>query len=247
MKKSINFSLIFIIVNSTFLFPQNSLDFDYFFKKYPKENRERFEKEILKFEEIDKKTSYDDNSIMFIGSSSIRLWDKLEDVMDPLKIIKRGYGGAHYRDLIFFIDRILNNHSLSMIVCFVANDIKGLEDIYNIGGERDGSIEEIINLYDFLVNQIRKKYPHIPIIQIEITPTSSRWKYWKKISDLNKSIKDYCNKNYNMHYIETKDFFLNKNGTPNNNLFRRDLLHLNDEGYNIWNKIVKEKLLSIKN
>ena len=100
----------------------------------------------LKFEEIDEKTSYDDNSIMFIGSSSIRLWDKLEDVMDPLKIIKRGYGGAHYRDLIFYIDRILNNHSLSMIVCFVANDIKGLEDIYNIGGERDGSTVEIINL-----------------------------------------------------------------------------------------------------
>ena len=65
----------------------------------------------------------------------------------------------------------------------------------------------------------------------------------EKISDLNKSIKDYCNKNYNMHYIETKDFFLNKNGTPNNNLFRRDLLHLNDEGYNIWNKIVKEKII----
>ena len=40
---------------------------------------------------------------MFIGSSSIRLWDKLEDVMDPLKIIKRGYGGAHYRDLIFLL------------------------------------------------------------------------------------------------------------------------------------------------
>ena len=72
-----------------------------------KEISQKFEKEILKFEEIDKKTSYDDNSIMFIGSSSIRLWDKLEDVMEPLNIIKRGYGGAHYRDLIFFIDRIL--------------------------------------------------------------------------------------------------------------------------------------------
>ena len=55
MRKSINLSLIFIIFNLTFIFPQNSLDFDYFFKKYPKENRERFEKEILKFEEIDKK------------------------------------------------------------------------------------------------------------------------------------------------------------------------------------------------
>ena len=62
----------------------------------------------------------------------------------------------------------------------------------------------------------------------------------------NELIKDYCSKNYNMHYIETKDFFLNKNGTPNNNLFRRDLLHLNDKGYNIWNNIIKEKILSIK-
>jgi len=246
MKIPINFSIIFITLYSIFTYPQNSFDFEYFFKKYPKENRQRFEREIRNFEKIDKKTSYGENSIMFVGSSSIRLWDKLEDVMHPLKIIKRGYGGAHFRDLIFFIDRILNNHSLSMIVCFVANDIKGLEDIYNIGDERDGSIDEIINLYDFLVRQIRKKYPDIPIVQIEITPTSSRWKYWKKISDLNESIKDYCSKNHNMHYVETKDFFLNKNGTPNNNLFRRDLLHLNDKGYNIWNNIVKEKILSIK-
>ena len=244
MKTQIKIFFIFFFFNLTFIFSQNSLD--YFSKKYPKENRQRFEKEIINFEKIDNETSYDDNSIMFIGSSSIRLWENLEKDMYPFKIIKRGYGGAHFRDIIFYIDRILNDHSLSMIVCFVANDIKGLEDIYNTLGERDGTVEEIINLYDFLVNKIRKKHPDIPIVQIEITPTSSRWKHWEKINKLNKSIKEYCSKNYNMHYIETKEFFLNKNGTPNNNLFRSDLLHLNENGYTIWNKIIKEKIFSIK-
>ena len=63
--------------------------------------------------------------------------------MSPYNVIHRGYGGAHFRYLIFYTDRILNNHSLSMIVCFVANDIKGLEDVYNENNERDGTPEEI--------------------------------------------------------------------------------------------------------
>ena len=100
-----NFFIFFF--NLTLIFSQNSLD--YFSKKYPKENRQRFEQEISNFEKIDNETSYDENSIMFIGSSSIRLWENLEKDMYPLKIIKRGYGGAHYRDIIFYIDRILND------------------------------------------------------------------------------------------------------------------------------------------
>ena len=48
-----------------------------------------------------------------------------------------------------------------MIVCFVANDIKGLEDIYSKNNDRDGTPEEILSLYDFFVKQVRVKHPAI--------------------------------------------------------------------------------------
>ena len=233
----------FFVLITTSIFSQIiENDLTYYLKKYPENNRTRFEKEIQAFEDLDKIKKYPENSILFVGSSSIRLWKNLENVMSPYNVIQRGYGGAHFRDLIFYTDRILGNHSLSMIVCFVANDIKGLEDIYSKNNDRDGTPEEIISLYDFFVKQVRVKHPKIPIIQIEITPTSSRWKLWPKIDRVNNLIKDYCSSNKNMFYIETSSLFLNDNGTPNNKLFVKDLLHLNTDGYDIWNKVVKDEI-----
>ena len=48
--------------------------------------------------------------------------------MKPFPVIKRGYGGAHFRDIVFYTDRILANHSPEMIVCFVENGIKGVPE-----------------------------------------------------------------------------------------------------------------------
>ena len=60
--------------------------------------------EIDKFKELDKKEYYPPESILFLGSSSIRLWETLKEDMAPMPLIQRGYGGAHFRDLIFYID-----------------------------------------------------------------------------------------------------------------------------------------------
>ena len=58
--------------------------------------------EIEAFEKLDSQINYPDKSILFIGSSSIRLWTTLKDDMVPYNVIQRGYGGAHFRDIIYF-------------------------------------------------------------------------------------------------------------------------------------------------
>ena len=59
--------------------------------------------------------------------------------MKPFSVIQRGYGGAHFRDMVFFTDRIMSDHQLSMVVCFVANDISG--------SEQDGTPQEVLKLF----------------------------------------------------------------------------------------------------
>ncbi|MDG2396084.1 MAG: GDSL-type esterase/lipase family protein [Flavobacteriaceae bacterium] len=239
MKKLISkiyFSILISFIGSFFLLSQNK-DLNPYLYVSDKSEHKRFESEIQAFEELDKVKDYPKKSILFIGSSSIRLWKNLEESMSPYNIIQRGYGGAHYRDLVFYTNRILSDHSISLIVCFVANDIKG--------SAKDGSPKEIIELYDLFVRQVRSKHPYLPIVQIEITPTSSRWKHREKIKKVNKLINDYCDKKRNMHYIKTFDFFINESKTPNDELFLSDRLHLNQKGYSIWNKIVKEKIREV--
>ena len=135
------------------------------------------------FEKLDKEVDYPDNAILFIGSSSIRLWKTLDIDMSPYPVIKRGYGGAHFRDIIFFTERILSDHDIKMVVCFVANDISG--------SPNDGTPREILRLFRYFIKRIRLKHPLIPIMQISITPTKSRWKHWHKINKVNHLIQAY--------------------------------------------------------
>ena len=193
--------------------------------------------EIEKFKELDTKNDYAPESILFLGSSSIRLWETLKEDMAPMQLIQRGYGGAHFRDLIFYIDTILNEHDLSMIVCFVANDISQKNS--------NEAVKTIIRNYDYVIKRIRKKHPNLPILQISITPTESRWHLWSKINELNMALKDYCASHSKMVFLETTSHFLNAEGLPKKELFRRDKLHLNKEGYSLWNSLIRPQVETI--
>ena len=205
----------------------------------------KWENDIKKLEILDQKENYSDQAILFIGSSSIRKWDSIKEDLNPYKPIKRGYGGAHYYDLIHFTKRLVSPHKVKAIAIFVANDITGEKE-----GINDLSPKEVLNLAKFVVKQIRKTHKKTPIFFIETTPTSSRWKVWNKISKANGLIKDFTSKNKNMFYIDTRTFYIKSNGMPNDEFFIADKLHLNNSGYKLWGEIIKDsfnKNLILKN
>lgn len=207
-------------------------------KKYSPEDRAWAVPEIENFEALDAAEVYPDDAILFIGSSSIRLWKTLEADMQPYPVIQRGYGGAHFRDLVFFTDRILADHKPSMVVCFVANDISG--------SSQDGTPKEILGLFKLFVTQVREKHPQIPLLQIAITPTKSRWKYWNEINQVNALIQAYCNKTENLYFINTVPTFLTANSEPKPEWFIQDQLHLNTKGYEVWSNLIKDEIKRIK-
>lgn len=207
-------------------------------KKYDAKDRTWALTEIEAFEKLDETRVYPDDAILFIGSSSIRLWKTLEEDMKPFNVIQRGYGGAHFRDMVFFTERILADHKLSMLVCFVANDISG--------SSRDGTPKEVLGLFKLFVKQVREKHPTIPILQIAVTPTKSRWKHWDKINQVNKLIKAYCEKKENLYFVNTVPVYLDKVGQPKPEWFVSDQLHLNTEGYEVWNGLIKFKIERVK-
>ncbi len=203
-------------------------------KKYPAKDRAWAIPEIEAFEKLDAEINYHDDAILFIGSSSIRLWKTLNKDMEPYKVIQRGYGGANFRDVIYFTERILADHKLKMVVCFIANDISGSPD--------DGTPREVLRLFKYFVNQVRVKHPEIPIMQISITPTKSRWKYWDKIKKVNDLIQAYCLKTENLFFIDTVKRFLNEEGKPKTEWFVNDQLHLNKVGYAEWSNIIQNAI-----
>jgi len=210
-------------------------------EKYETAAKKKWETTIQKFEALDKKTDYAPDSILFVGSSSIRLWETLEKDMAPHPVIQRGYGGAKFQDLAVFAKRIIHPHDFKAVVIFVANDIAG----------NDGDLEpkEVAELFGEVVKTARAKKADVPVFLIAITPTESRWKVWPEQKQANAAMQELCKADKNLHFIATEKRFLNADGKPKAELFRDDKLHLNADGYALWTKIVRgrlEKKLQLK-
>ena len=186
------------------------------------------------FEQLDRSEKYQEDAILFAGSSSIRLWSSLEKDMAPYHIIQRGYGGAKLSDFAVYTSRIIDSHPCRAIVLFVANDITG--------SDKDKKPEEVAALFSHVLKTIRKSHPLTPVFWIEITPTVSRWKVWTEIQKANALIKNRCDKEKNTYFIPTSSAFLNEKGVPKNELFRDDHLHLTEQGYAVWTEIIRKEL-----
>ena len=197
-----------------------------------------FENEVQKLEAL---TDYKkiDNYILFIGSSSIRRWDNMVQQMAPYQVVKRGYGGAHFYDLIHFTERLVTPHdNAKALICFVANDISGKDS--------DLSPKEVYKLFKFFARQVHRIHPKLPIYFIEITPTPSRWKVWDQISQVNAKVKQYAVTHSMINFISTQKKFLGPSGRPLSDLFVSDSLHLNDKAYHLWSEIIKDKLIQLQ-
>jgi lysophospholipase L1-like esterase len=203
-------------------------------QKYAKESAKKWEKDIVKFEQQDQNEPDPANAILFAGSSSIRLWSTLSEDVAPYPVIQRGFGGSKFSDLAVYAKRIIYPHQFRALVIFIANDITGSAE--------DKSPEEVVRLFRDIVRTVRNKYADQPIFLFEITPTKSRWAVWPVVKHTNQLLKETCGQLHNTYFIETAAAYLNKDGEPRTELFLKDMLHQNHDGYVIWGDLAKKKL-----
>jgi dienelactone hydrolase/lysophospholipase L1-like esterase len=193
----------------------------------------KWEQDISKLEAKDKTEKGNSETVLFIGSSYIRLWDQLSAQMKPLKTINRGFGGSKLQEVAYYLDRLLLAHQdLKGVFLYVGNDI--------VGNNLDKTALQDLEMVKYITLKIRAKYPTIPIFWNQISPSEKRWAVWDRISEANELIKTYCSQHPNLYYVETATSYLGKDGKPISILFREDKLHYNDAGYVIWANYVKQ-------
>ncbi len=190
-----------------------------------------FEDEIRAFEAADLQKHPPENAILFVGSSSIRLWNSLADDMAPIPIVRRGFGGASLGDCIHYVDRVVTNYAPKAVFVFC-----GTNDIV---GETPKSAAEVLELYKEFVGRIWADQAGTPIYFISISPTKSRWEHVSIVRDANALVKNYSDGVEGLHYIDTASGLLNASGEPRDELFREDQLHLTEEGYAVWTGVMR--------
>lgn len=174
--------------------------------------------------------------VVFIGSSSIRLWDTLADDMSPIEVIQHGFGGAKLNDIVYYAERLVNAYQPRAVVVFAGTN--------DIDPRASKSPEVLLASYQAFVAKVRADQPDVPIYYIGITPSPRRWAIWPVAQATNELIQQWSESDPNLHFIDTSDELLGRNGEPNPDNYRFDRLHLSAQGYAIWRRIIRARLMN---
>jgi lysophospholipase L1-like esterase len=157
------------------------------------------------------------------------MWE-VAKAFPELKPINSGFGGSEIRDSTQFADRIILNHEPRAIVFYAGdNDI-------NSGR----SPEQVLSDFKTFAEVIHKKLAKTKIYFISIRPTVSRWKQFDKQTTANKLVKEFCDKDEHLAFIDVVKPLLGDDGKPRSELLLIDMLHLNTKGYEVLNEAVRK-------
>lgn len=194
----------------------------------------QWEDAIAGLERLDRTQTDPKNAILLVGSSSIRLWDDADEMLAPYPIIRRGYGGARFSDLVVFAKRLLHPHQYRALVVFVANDISG--------SKLDRSADSVRKMVLHVIEVSRQHQPDSPVLLVEVTPTPSRVGVWPQTRELNAMLREVALTHPGVDFISTAEYYLDSQDKARTELFRQDQLHQNESGYRIWADIIRRRL-----
>jgi lysophospholipase L1-like esterase len=199
-----------------------------------------FANEINAFAEADKKQMPPSGAVLFLGSSSIRLWETLARDFPEIPVINRGFGGSLIQDSTRYAERIAIPYKPKMIVFFA-----GTNDL----AQGNKSPQQVLEDYKAFVAKIHAALPETRIVYLSINPTVARWKQEAAVMEANYLIQKFTFENNSkaqkLSFIDSHSQLLTPDGQPQPALLRADGLHLNAEGYKVWTSIVKPRVMAL--
>jgi lysophospholipase L1-like esterase len=191
--------------------------------------------EINAFKKQDSASMPPKNAILFVGSSSFRMWSSVQQDFPVHVVINRGFGGSSLPDVIRYADQIIIPYQPKQILIYCGeNDMASSDTI---------AAQTVNSRFQQLFNQIRKALPDVPIAFVSMKPSPSRQHLLKKIANANELIKRFLKDQPKTAYIDVFSAMVDQDGNPNPDLFVDDRLHMNKKGYAIWVQIIGPYLI----
>lgn len=189
----------------------------------------QFWKDIVAFKKQDSAQKPPSNGILFIGSSSFTKWTDVSDYFPGYTIVNRAFGGSTLPDVIrYFYDVVMPYNPKQIFIYCGENDLASAESI---------TANDVVKRFKTLYAMIRANYPRVMVDYVSIKPSPSREKIQDKVKAANKEIKAFLKKEKNAAFIDIYGALLDSNGKMREELYVKDRLHLNADGYQIWKKI----------
>lgn len=164
------------------------------------------------------------HAVLFVGSSSIRMWTTLAMDFPGVPTIDRGFGGSTIADSTYYAGRIIIPYHPQVIVMYAAdNDIAG-----------GCTPRQVLAEFKAFVARVRHGLPHVAIVYISIKPSIVRWAMWPQMRKATRLIADWARTQPRVTFVDVSTKMLGSNGKPRPSLFRKDGLHMSRAAYAIW-------------
>jgi lysophospholipase L1-like esterase len=186
----------------------------------------RLEAEIVGFEASDRTARPAPGGILFVGSSSIRLWQTLAADFPGLPVLNRGFGGSTLLEVNHYASRIVLPYRPRLIVLY--------------GGDNEIAMgrtaPQVANDYRAFVQIVHSALPETHIVFISVKPSPSRWAFQETVRETNRLVRAITASDPRQTFVDVFNPMLNLAGRPKAELFIADSLHMTPLGYAIWRR-----------
>ena len=174
--------------------------------------------------------------ILFVGSSSIRTWKNIEHYFPGYDIVRRGVGGSHLEDIIYFADRIVFPYRPRQIVLYEGdNDLK------------DGfTPERFLDDVKTFVRLVELHSPGTEIILLSVKPSPFSSRILEKQRETNRMLEALCRDRKQVTYVDVASLMFDAQGALRPELYRDDRLHMTPEAYRLWAQKIEPLLIDNK-
>jgi len=167
-------------------------------------------------------------TIVFTGSSSVRIWRDLENHFPEHQIVNSGFGGSQASDLLFHMDQLVLRFKPKKVFIYEGDN--------DISAEKKP--KDIIGTTEKIINRIRQENAKTKIVLIAAKPSIARWKLKRHYKKLNRKFKRLGKKDPLIDFADVWKPMLEKRKVKQD-IFIEDGLHMNAKGYDLWYDVIK--------
>jgi lysophospholipase L1-like esterase len=187
--------------------------------------------QIRAFEKADRLQAPPAGTVLFTGSSSVRLWRTLERDMAPLGVLNRGFGGCHLAHVNHYLSRIVLPYRPRAVVLYAGEN--------DLGWPSRKAPETVLEDFKHLVAMVQAELPGTRIYFLAIKRSPFRRGRWPAMDEANRLVKEFASHGAGVTFIDTCAPMLDAAGNPRPEYLPWYRLHLTARGYGLWVSIIK--------
>lgn len=184
----------------------------------------RWDAELAEFAAADRANPPAGGGVLFVGSSSIRLWKSLSSDFPELRAVNRGFGGSQIADVLEHFEVLVTPHAPRLVVFYA-----GTNDL--AAGK---SSAEVAADFEKFCARLHAGWPASRVIFLSIVSAPSRAGLRKAMQETNRLIAEFCARDARRQFVDVNSPLFDAAGNPRGELFQADQLHLASAGYALW-------------